>query len=141
VYKIADGYYMYRKRFSVVAEPKASAILGRPTFGKGEMKQDATFGKVEVFRDSVRILIPVASIGSGSNMVAEKFLRLKVTSQGCADAGICYPPLHQTITLVSGSHDVKYPDTALGFGGITQPPQSKAGSTEHSLSELLRKAK
>jgi len=141
LYRIADGYYMYRARFKVVTEPKASATLGKAVFTKGEMKQDATFGHVEVFRNSMRILIPISSIGKDFGSGGEKLLRLKVTSQGCADAGVCYPPLHQTLTLKTGSGDITYPDAASGVGSAPHPTQSGSEAVNPSLSELLRKTK
>ena len=141
LYKIADGYYMYRTRFKVVAEPKGAARLGRAVFTKGEMKQDATFGRVEIYRNSMRILIPISSMGKDLGAGVEKFLRLKVTSQGCADVGVCYPPLHQTLTLKLGSGDIKYPDTALGVGNALQSTPSGSEAATPSLSEILRKTK
>ncbi len=140
-YKITDGYYMYRARFKVVAEPKSSAILGKAVFTKGEMKQDATFGRVEIYRNSMRILIPISSMGKDLGPNGEKLLRLKVTSQGCADAGVCYPPLHQILTLKAGSGDIKYPDAPAGGDGALQSTPSAAEVISPPLSELLRRTK
>ncbi len=141
LYRIADGYYMYRSRFKVVAEPKASATFGKAVFTKGEMKQDATFGRVEIFRNSMRILMPISSIGKDIGAGGGSLLLLKVSSQGCADAGVCYPPLHQTLTLKTGSGDVIYPDSASGIARDIYPNQSGSDAVKPSLSELLRKTK
>ena len=141
LYKIADGYYMYRARFKAVAEPKSSATLGRAVFTKGEMKQDATFGRVEIYRNSMRILIPISSLGKDLGASGEKLLRLKVTSQGCADAGVCYPPLQQTLTLRAGSGDIKHPDAPAGVDSVLQSTPSVSEVVNPSLSELLRRTK
>ena len=141
LFKIADGYYMYGARFKVFAEPKTSAKLGKPVFTKGEMKQDATFGRVEIYRNSMRILIPASSTGKGLSAGGEKLLRLKVTSQGCADVGVCYPPLHQTLTLQFGSGDIKYPDFPSGVASDLHPTQTESAAVKPSLSEILRKTK
>jgi thioredoxin:protein disulfide reductase len=61
---------------------------------KGKEKDDDTFGKVEVYYKTVAIRLPVERISSG-----ELPLRLAVTSQGCAEAGVCYPPQTQTVSL------------------------------------------
>ena len=140
-YKITDGYYMYRARFKVVAEPQSTATLGKAVFTKGEMKQDATFGRVEIYRNSMRILIPISSMGKDLGPSGEKLLRLKITSQGCADAGVCYPPLHQTLTLKAGSGDIKYPDTPAGVEGSLQSTPSGSVVVNPSLSEVLGKTK
>ena len=141
LYKIADGYYMYRARFKVVADPKTSAVLGKAVFTKGEMKQDASFGRVEIYRNSMRILLPVSAIGKDISVGEWRFLRLKVTSQGCANVGVCYPPLHQVLTLKIGNGDVNYPDSPSRLGGDVHATQSASEAVKPSISEILRKAK
>lgn len=93
-FQIADGYYMYRNRFRV--EGLEGAKLGKAVLPAGKMKQDATFGRVETYRKSVRMLLPVANAGGQP-------LRLRVTSQGCADAGVCYPPQKHDFALAADS--------------------------------------
>src|SRR5437867_10813460 len=90
-YAIADGYYLYRERFRFAAEP-ASVTLGPPQFPKGQVHEDKFFGKQETYRKEVRIRLPVEAAG------AER-LRLEVTSQGCADLGVCYVPQVQSADL------------------------------------------
>ena len=90
-YGIADGYYLYRDRFRFAAEP-ASVALGQPQFPKGQIHEDKFFGKQETYRKEVRIRLPVEAAG------AER-LKLQVTSQGCADLGVCYVPQVQSADL------------------------------------------
>lgn len=116
-FKIAEGYYMYKGRFKYAAEPVTSAKLGKATVSKGKLKQDATFGRVEVYRDSVRILLPVAPLQR--DMASP--LRLKVTSQGCADVGVCYPPFSQTLTFAGANLDVVFPDGTSSVSRFTRP--------------------
>ena len=92
-FEIARGYYLYRDKFRFSAEP-ATVQLGMPELSKGKEKQDDTFGKVEVFYKEAVIRLPVERNSSGPLA-----LTLKVTSQGCADAGICYPPQPQKISV------------------------------------------
>ena len=139
-YKIAEGYYLYRGRFKFAVEPPASAKLGKAMLSKGKMKQDATFGRVETYRDSVRILLPIASFGKGNLRADDLLLRLSVTSQGCADAGVCYPPLRQTVTLAPTGFDVVLPDGIANVGGLAGS-QSSPSSAQPSLSDALKKAK
>ncbi len=95
-FKIAPGYYLYREQFAFSA---GDATLGAAQIPAGKVKFDQNFDKdVETYHDSVRILIPVQQAGSS--------LRLVTTSQGCADAGLCYPPM-QSGAVVS----------LTGFGG------------------------
>src|SRR6266699_4487298 len=90
-YAIADGYYLYRERFRFTAEP-ASVTLGQPQFPKGQIHEDKFFGKQETYRKEVRIRVPIEAAG------AER-LKLLVTSQGCADLGVCYVPQVQSAEL------------------------------------------
>ncbi|MFM0477568.1 protein-disulfide reductase DsbD [Paraburkholderia strydomiana] len=93
-YKIADGYYMYRERFAF-ATRSGNATIGEPQLPAGHIKFDQTFNKnVETYRNELTIRIPVKQAAGGFD--------LAVTSQGCADAGICYPPMER-VYHVSGA--------------------------------------
>lgn len=112
-YTIAPGYYLYRERFKFQADP-GPAALGTAEFPPGKVKHDEFFGRVETYRDEVRVRIPVSRF---ENTAAN--LKLKATSQGCADIGVCFPPNDQTVylklagnetgTLVDSGSDVSGP--------------------------------
>ncbi|UHD18407.1 protein-disulfide reductase DsbD [Thiocapsa bogorovii] len=92
-WEIADGYYMYQSKFGFQTET-VGISTGGPQMPDGKTKEDEFFGKVQVYRDSVEIRVPVTrSTGAGN------FLTLEATSQGCADAGLCYPPHRQRLLL------------------------------------------
>jgi thioredoxin:protein disulfide reductase len=87
-YKIADGYYMYRERFAFAVK-SGDATLGAAQLPPGKVHFDQTFNKdVETYRGELVIRIPVTQ--------AKGPFELAVTSQGCADQGICYPPMEKT---------------------------------------------
>jgi thiol:disulfide interchange protein DsbD len=114
-FDIAPGYYMYRDKFAFAAEP-AEVRLGTPAFPKGETKKDEFFGVMETYRKRVAVTVPVAGVGE-----REK-LKLTVTSQGCADIGVCYPPQVQTVelklaALSSGGGATAAPASGAQFGG------------------------
>lgn len=82
----APGYYLYRSKFKFISD-SADIDTGSPQFPKGKLKNDEMFGEVEVY--SGKLLVPVPL----SRRPAEATpLRLQVSYQGCAEAGICYPP-------------------------------------------------
>jgi thioredoxin:protein disulfide reductase len=91
-FQIADGYYMYRSRFSFATES------GRPLSGveipRGKVKEDRFFGKQETFRDFVRIRVPLSAADSAKGAIT-----LKVSSQGCSDQGVCYIPQTQQVKV------------------------------------------
>src|SRR5690606_31972299 len=86
-FRIAPGYYMYRERFEFAVAPEAAArFQAGPQFPAGIVKYDPTFEKdLEVYYGQVTVRLTFAPD------VALPFT-LKITSQGCADAGLCYPP-------------------------------------------------
>lgn len=87
-YKIADGYYMYRDRFQFRAD---GATLGQADFPHGKVKYDDNFQKeVETYRGEFSVRIPVDAAGA---------FRLTSTAQGCADKGLCYPPMASMASL------------------------------------------
>ena len=87
---IANGYYLYRDKFRFEIG-EGDAILGTAEIPPGKIKQDEFFGEVAIFRDRVRIEIPVTAKSTT--------LTLEAHSQGCADIGVCYPPQVQTAVL------------------------------------------
>ena len=91
-YAIAQGYYLYRERFKF--EATGGARLGKPEFPQGLKHKDEFFGEMEIYRKEVRIRLPVHGEGR---------FDLKVTSQGCADAGVCYVPMESKVSLSTSS--------------------------------------
>ncbi len=91
-FDVADGYYLYRDklRFSVVGGGPA---LGVATLPAGTRKHDEFFGDVETYRGLVVVRVPVVDAKAGQPLV------LVADSQGCADAGVCYPPNQQQVRL------------------------------------------
>jgi thiol:disulfide interchange protein DsbD len=89
---IADGYYLYRDKVKVAATGDAAA-LGQPSIPGGKVKHDEYFGDQVVFFDRMDADVPVAA-GAGNRMVA-----LEVGYQGCAEAGLCYPPIRKSVQV------------------------------------------
>ncbi len=124
-FEIAKGYYLYRDKFRFSAEP-ASVQLGTPVLPIGKEKDDDTFGKVQVYYKEALIRLPVERNSSGPLP-----LTLNITSQGCADAGVCYPPQKQTISL-------ELPDPA---SAPAAPPLSVTENDESGrIAQLLKNA-
>jgi len=117
-FDIADGYYLYRQKFKFAS--KTSGVdLGEPVFPKGETKHDEFFGEMEIYRGHVDIRLPLMRSGGTADALA-----LDVTSQGCADAGVCYPPYKRTV-------NVAWPPT--GAGGAKTDSLGKLAEAFKSL--------
>ena len=116
-FDIADGYYLYRDKFRFAVQPDTVRV-GSPEFPPGREKMDETFGQVEVYYREVAIRLPVERTSSGTLPLV-----LHVTSQGCADLGVCYPPLKQTVSVEL--FDLPAPSTAP-----PPPPPTETGGDE-----------
>ena len=89
-WQIAPGYYLYRHRMSAkTATP--GFTLGEIAMPDGKKKTDEFFGDVEVYYDILTATVPVTRPEGGLQ------LRARVSYQGCADAGLCYPPVTKTV--------------------------------------------
>ncbi|WP_301101851.1 protein-disulfide reductase DsbD [Propionivibrio sp.] len=122
-FEIAKGYYLYRNKFRFSAEP-AGVQSGPPTLPKGKEKVDETFGKVEVYYGEVLIHLPVVRNSSGPLP-----LTLNISSQGCADAGVCYPPQKQSLGL-------ELPDPSAAPVTVT----ASGGNESGRIAQLLKNA-
>ena len=127
-YRIADGYHMYREQFRFRAD---GASLGAPEIPAGEVKFDPNFGKdVETYHHSVQILLPVT---------ASAPFTLTATGQGCADKGLCYPPMDSVVSL---SPTVIGQEVSAGgaTGGGVQP-LAVTGSESDTITATLKGGK
>lgn len=131
-WQIADGYYLYRKRFEIKAD---SGVIGKAQFPPGKMENDPNFGKVEVYRREVRAEVPVSKIPDDGR------LALTVVYQGCADAGLCYAPItkHLTVQMNKKASAGGGASAAMGGGaggsgaGVVQSEQGRLASVvEHA---------
>ncbi len=126
-FDVADGYYLYRERFAFAAQP-GGVRLGQPDMPRGKVHFDETFGKdMETYRGAVTLRVPV------EQAPADGRWSLVVTSQGCADKGLCYPPM-ESVYKVGGS--------VLGnlFGDRQAPAQSNPSTPEADRSVQPRPA-
>lgn len=115
-YRVAPGYYMYRERFGITISPAGATTLGEAVYPKGDVKYDPTFEKdMEVFHKDVAIRVPV---GSGNQPFT-----LTLTGQGCADAGLCYPPMDSSVKLtpVAGGYALAGAGAVLASAGAASP--------------------
>ena len=87
---VAPGYYLYRDRIVVTATP--ADRLGKVVRPPGERKEDPNFGAMQVYHHDVTVTVDAR----GARV-------LEVTWQGCAEAGLCYPPQTRKAMLASNA--------------------------------------
>lgn len=83
-WQIADGYYLYQQRLKFDGLAEAD----KPKLPAGEAHSDEFFGEQQVYRQGLELRIPAGASG-----------QVKVGWQGCADAGLCYPPQSLMVDL------------------------------------------
>lgn len=91
VWQIADGYYLYKSRIAVQST-NPSVQLGRLALPTGTVKTDEYFGRQEIYHHELVGVLPLAKAADVATDAA-----LSVTYQGCAEAGLCYPPITKTL--------------------------------------------
>lgn len=133
-FAIASNYYLYRDKFRFAAEP-SNVQLGTPVLAPGKEKHDETFGKVEVYYDEAVIRLPVERNSSGPLA-----LTLRVTSQGCADAGICYPPQQQILRLQLPDAAATAVPATSAQAGDESGPVAHADDESGRVAQLFRRA-
>ncbi len=115
-FDIADGYYLYRDKLGF--EPRTQAVrLGELRLPPGTAKEDEFFGMTEVYYEQAVIDIPLERPGASPVSLA-----LDVSYQGCAERGICYPPITKafTVALPALVSDAQAAETDAGAAGVRQ---------------------
>ncbi|MGZ4997382.1 MAG: protein-disulfide reductase DsbD [Methylobacter sp.] len=91
---IANGYYLYREKIQLELVNADGVKLGSYDIPRGAPKQDEAFGQVETFHEKLDFDLPVIRSSQAAQSVT-----LQAKYQGCADRGVCYPPMSKKIDL------------------------------------------
>ena len=137
-WQMPDGYYLYRHRFEFKLKDAAGVTLGQAEIPPGKSKFDDFFGEVEVYYHNAQARVPVTGGG---------LVEVGIGYQGCADAGLCYPPETKWVSLnlgggggaaLAGGQSGAVVDSA-GSAGAGQSVASSGGAVteERSLAALL----
>ncbi|MCF3932939.1 protein-disulfide reductase DsbD [Acuticoccus sp. M5D2P5] len=129
-FRIAESYYLYRDHFAA----KAGEVALKVETPAGDMKDDPTFGRTEIFHDAVDAVITAPALAGLPDGA-----RVTLTYQGCQDGGICYRPA--TLTFDPRTLEIAAPPaggTAPSFGAFA--PASGAGSVPAGASGIVADA-
>lgn len=134
-WQIADGYYLYKDKFRFTLKPASQqATLDAAAMPDGKVKDDPLFGNIEVYYHETEARIPIRDHGG-------KPLTLEISYQGCAEAGLCYPPAFQEVAfdpgrIGSSSSAVAAATPATAKNGIVAPAPSPANEMDRFLGVL-----
>ena len=127
-YRIAPGYYLYRDKFQFSAsaaglQPGLQPValqFAAPRMPRGELHQDAFFGSVETYRGELVFQLPLQTI-----LPPGQSFELSVTSQGCADLGVCYVPQVQRARIVAVASSLVASSANAADDGAPQSDESR----------------
>jgi thiol:disulfide interchange protein DsbD len=109
---IADGYYLYKHKIEIVGE-SPGLVLGPPDLPPGQMKTDQFLGTQEIYTQQVEATAPYTRSDAGAHP-----MQVKVTYQGCAEAGLCYPPITRVLFPGIPSVQITPPSTPFRWERI-----------------------
>jgi len=121
---IAPGYYLYRDKIALSLDGNPTVQLGNDVLPRGTPQHDEEFGNVEVFRRQLQVDLPLQRTDT-----REQTISLRANFQGCAERGVCYPPMTQDVPLVlpAVAH-LPSPPSALFL--TAEHPESNADNSE-----------
>jgi thiol:disulfide interchange protein len=115
---IAPEYYLYRHAFKAQASDSEGPIAANFFVPDGLAKTDEFFGDVEVYYDALEATVALER--------STELAQIKVTYQGCADAGLCYPPETKSFLWHMASGEIQ--------AGSLAPTSSALGSGDDASS-------
>lgn len=92
---LAEGYYLYREKIAFILQNSDSTQLDVAKIPQGEPYHDEAFGQVQIFHQQLDFDIPLIRSSRSAETIT-----LLAKYQGCADRGVCYPPMETKIELL-----------------------------------------
>ncbi len=119
---IADNYYLYREKAELILEDASGTQLGTFTIPNGQPYHDEAFGEVEIFYQALEFNVPLIRTSKEAHNII-----LTAKYQGCADRGVCYPPMQSSVKLalpaVTSLTPINRPPVAAGTPLLSEQDQ------------------
>ena len=144
LWDITPGYYLYKDKLRLQLADNSGLKLARVDFPEALSHEDEYFGTTQVYYSQVEL----AGLLSGTSL--DKQLSLTVHYQGCADAGLCYPPQKQNLKVSLAKLDTSAAPrlqatsdlaTTATTTSITAANPAPPASTSSQLANLLGSGK
>lgn len=117
-WEIQPGYYLYRDKLTIIAATP-DVQLGTPQLPDGEAKEDPEFGAVKVLKHAASVTVPVTA-----RPLATAIIEAEVRYQGCAEDGICYPPIRKRVAFNAPAPSPSAPLLALSVSSSVPQAES-----------------
>ena len=121
---IADEYYLYRHQLAVAGQSD-NVTLGEPHIPEGTFTNDEFMGDVYIFRNQLVFEVPLVTPYSGP-------LSIELTFQGCADAGLCYPPERTALEASETEPPSQFANGDVDSGQVTGISTAASETTPQS---------
>ncbi|MBS2132319.1 protein-disulfide reductase DsbD N-terminal domain-containing protein (plasmid) [Burkholderia thailandensis] len=123
-FAVAEGYHLYRDRFRVTADD-GQVTVGALQVPRGQVMHDPVIGRtVEIYQHEVAVRAAIRN--------AHDMFEITIEYQGCAEAGLCYPPTRRTFPVIAGA--LSAADGASHSGSsATVPPSTPAARLRASF--------
>ena len=121
---IAEGYYLYRDKLDIQISGDG-VTAGPAEIPAGEIKHDEFFGDVAVFHNEIQARVPLTRANGDAADIS-----VQLGYQGCAEAGICYPPIKKQLAVTLAAYD---PDN-VPVAAAAALTAATTGNTSTSLS-------
>jgi thiol:disulfide interchange protein DsbD len=130
---IAEGYYLYRDKTSITLVDGQGVTLGTAELPDGKVKHDEFFGDVQVYYDEVRARVPLQrTVGEATDIT------LLLGYQGCAEKGICYPPIKKQLPVTLPVMDPDEAATAVPVNPADNPAASISSTSQDDFANVLK---
>lgn len=121
-WEIEPGYYLYKKRLKFSLKPENNGALNEPVYlSKSVIVDDPEFGEVEVFKNLLEVEIALSTLPSSASTLEMRY-------QGCAEAGLCYPPQKSQLDIDPSQLKAAIATTSSADND-TSPPSNGVSST------------
>ncbi|ODB84068.1 thiol:disulfide interchange protein [Candidatus Thiodiazotropha endoloripes] len=136
---IAEGTYLYQDKIKLSLAENQTAVLGQFELPQAEIKQDSvrpdgTIGDVAVYHDQVALNVPLVRSSTDPGEVV-----LEAKYQGCAEIGVCYPPITKQFTLslpgISAAQ-AEESTAAVASTSAAPPPEQLQSETDEITNTL-----
>ena len=132
---IEPGYYLYRDKFQLALIDAQGVTITSMEIPAGELKDDPYFGPQQVFHDEAVIIARLQRTTDSAGVI-----EVKADYQGCAEVGVCYPPLTQTVAVSLPANAPRPAGTGLELKAV-ETPSSQAGGGVRAEPEQDRLAR
>ncbi len=129
-FAIREDFYLYRKRMKFAIEGSASDLADTIVLPEGKLKSDPYFGDMQVYYRGVDVQIPIAGESTES-------VTLRVGYQGCAEAGLCYPPQTKLLKVTLPAAGSSGQGGAISGSLPTVDVQGQLSETDQLASNLV----